>query len=174
MPQFRLTEKYAKDCRINNLSAPQSALHLLDDWFIDVIRVNRKKVAMATHAQSAFTFLIPYAEIGGAVAIPEGIGILLKELLYENDLSAWAEQVDRLFYEPAIFCKTVNRSILGHMNDFSRLVKGYADHYASLHSPISWDKMTKKINRTPINFATTEQSLYPVEILGKLIGHSLS
>jgi hypothetical protein len=65
MPQFRLTQKYAKDCRINTLLEPQPVVHPLDDWFIDVMRVHRKKIAMVTHAQSTFTLFIPYAEIGG-------------------------------------------------------------------------------------------------------------
>lgn len=86
MPQFRLTQKYAKDCRISALSDPQPVNHPLDDWFIDVIRVNRKKIAMATHAQSTFTLFIPYAEVGGAAAIPDCIGNLLKEFLYHHDL----------------------------------------------------------------------------------------
>lgn len=51
---------------------------------------------MATHAQSVFTFFIPYAEVVGAASVPECIGILLKEFLYNQDLSEWAEQIESL------------------------------------------------------------------------------
>ncbi len=46
MPQFRLTQKFAKDLRITNLEDPQDTVSIFDDWVIDVIRVQRKKVAM--------------------------------------------------------------------------------------------------------------------------------
>ena len=64
MPQFRLTKKYADDYRLKTLLNPQEVLHPLDDWFIDVMRIKRKKIAIATHAKSTFTFFIPYAEVG--------------------------------------------------------------------------------------------------------------
>jgi hypothetical protein len=172
MPQFRLTQKYAKDCHISILSDPQPVIHPLDDWFIDVIRVKRKKIAMATHAQSTFTFFIPYAEVGGATAIPDCIGILLKEFLYDHDLSEWAEQVEALFAETTKFCKTVDRKILGHMNDFKRGVDAYTEYSPECVHPLSWEQVANMINDTPVNFAAVG-STYPTEMLGKLIGHPL-
>ncbi len=123
MPQFRLTQKYAKDARISALSDPLTVVSPLDDWFIDVMRVNRKKIAMVTHAQSTFTLLIPYTKVGGAIAIPSNIGILLKEFLCKHNLSKWVGHLNKLFSEPIRFCKTGDRKILGHMNDFKRCVE---------------------------------------------------
>ena len=168
MPQFRLTQKYAKDCRIGVLPDPRPALHPLDDWFIDVIRVNRKKIAMATHAQSTFTLFIPYAGMGGAAAVPEAIGIQLKEFLSHHNLLEWVEQVSVLFSETVTFSKTADRRILGHMNDFKWCVKGYTEH---LSEPINWSQIANKINNMPVNFAAAGEYIYPTEMLGRLIGH---
>jgi hypothetical protein len=173
MPQFRLTKKYAADYRIGALLEPQNVLHPLDDWFIDVIRVKRKKIAMATHAQSVFTFFMPYAEVGGAASIPECIGILLKEFLYDQDLSEWAEQIESLFRKPAIFCKTVDKKILGHMNDFKRCVISYINYSPNGIDPINWDHLAKKVNSMPINFSEENRYIYPVEMLGSLLGYPL-
>ena len=51
MPQLRLTQKFAKDLRISNLEEPQNAVSIFDDWVIDIIRVQRKKVAMMVHGR---------------------------------------------------------------------------------------------------------------------------
>lgn len=88
MPQFRLTQKYAKDYKIKELSEPAVIAHPLDDWFIDVIRANRKKIAMVTHAQSTLTFFIPYSEAGGAIFIPKHIVFRLRNfycsIMFQN------------------------------------------------------------------------------------------
>ena len=57
MIQFRLTKKFAHDCKIIKLSDPIATEHPLDDWFIDRMIVDRKKIAIITHAKTAFTFL---------------------------------------------------------------------------------------------------------------------
>jgi len=173
MPQFRLTHKYAKDCQISTLSQPQAINHPLDDWFIDIIRINRKKIAIATHAQSTFTLFIPYAEVGGAKEIPENIGILLKIFLQNHGLSEWSKQVEILFSEPITFCKTVDKKILGHMNDFKWCAASYIDDSPGCLHPIDWNQVANRINTMPVNFSLANQFIFPIEMLGKLIGCSL-
>ncbi len=173
MRQFRLTKKYAKDCRITTLAEPSLVTHPLDDWFIDLIRVNRKKIAMATHAQSTFTFFIPYTEAGGAAAIPEYISILLKKFLYNHELSDWAKKIDDLFNHPIDFCNTVDRKILGHMNDFKCCADSCIDDSSYYSNTINLDQVFETINSMPVNFAAAGEYIYPIEILGKLLGHPL-
>ena len=118
--QFRLTKKFAKDIKISQLREPIDTISPLDDWFIDVIRVSRKKVAMVTHAKSTYTFFIPYELAGGAKAIPEAIIVSLRYLLHRHDVTGYSESIDALMTSEPIFCKTVDRKILGHMNDYKR------------------------------------------------------
>ena len=70
MPQFRLTQKVANDCKIKQLLEPVHTTHVLDDWFVDRMIMFHKKIAVITHAKSTFTFFIPYAEAGGAKKLP--------------------------------------------------------------------------------------------------------
>lgn len=172
MVQFRLTQKYAKDCRVSVLSEPKAVTHPLDDWFIDVIRVHRKKIAMVTHAQSAFTCFIPYAEAGGAVAIPEGIGMLLKKFLSDYNLSKWEEQVDELFSKTATFCKTMDRKILGYMNNFKQCVEGFIDYSPECMNPICWNSISDMINNMSVNFGAVNKYSYPTEMSKKLLDNS--
>jgi hypothetical protein len=88
MAQFRLTKKFAADIKVSKLESPALQTTRFDDWFIDVIRVQRKKVAMATHAKSLLTFLLPYKQVGGAKSVPNCITVSLKKFLNENDLDA--------------------------------------------------------------------------------------
>ena len=106
MAQFRLTKKFATDLKVNKLASPALQTTRFDDWFIDVIRVQRKKVAIATHAKSLLTFLLPYEQVGGAKSVPGCIAASLKKFLNENDLDANVGQVDEIFLDPPVFCKT--------------------------------------------------------------------
>jgi len=120
MAQFRLTKKFATDMKVSKLGSPSLATPILDDWFIDVIRVQRKKVAMVTHAKSLLTVLLPYEKVGGAKSAPDAIAVSLKKFLKESKLDVSEEQVSQIFSNPHTFCKTDNRKVLGYMNDFKR------------------------------------------------------
>src|SRR6266487_2018107 len=112
MPQFRITKKFATDCKIKQLSEPMSTIHPLDDWLIDRMYDQRKKIAIIIHVKTTFTFFIPYADAGGAKFIPSHFKILLSEFFYKNSLPDHAEKVAELFAHEPIFTKTVDRKIL--------------------------------------------------------------
>ncbi|MEO8402370.1 MAG: hypothetical protein ABI597_11375 [Gammaproteobacteria bacterium] len=168
MPQFRLTQKFATDCKIKQLLEPAVTTHPLDDWFIDRMIVDRKKIAMTTHAKSTFTFFIPYADAGSAKGMITYFKNHLKELFQQNSLPALALEVEKLFAEEPIFTKTVDRKILGHMNDFRRCAQPYpGDTY-----PIDWHDIAERINNMPTK-GGEQDWLYPVERFNKLLGVNL-
>jgi hypothetical protein len=169
MPQFRITKKFATDCKIKQLIEPVITTHSLDDWFIDRMIVNRKKIAMITHGKSTFTFFIPYANAGGAKEIVAYFVNQLKDLFQRNSLPALALDVDKLFAEKPIFAKTVDRKILGHMNDFKRCATPYSDD----PYPVDWQDTAERTNNMPIKGGTTDW-LYPVERFNELLGIDLS
>ncbi len=144
--QFRITQKYASDCKIDNLSLPCDTLSPLDDWFIDMFRIHRKKIAMITHAKSTYTFFIPYAAVGGAKAIPECVSVLIEKFLYRENLSHHIDELRRLSNENPVFCKTVDRKILGHMNDFKRCAS-----YRLEENPTDFDGAEHMIAQIPVN-----------------------
>ena len=94
MPQFRFTQKFAADCKIKQLHEPTSTIHPLDDWFIDRLIINRKKIAIITHGKSTFTFFIPYAEAGGAKQMTYYFKDQLKKLFLTDSLPLLAERIN--------------------------------------------------------------------------------
>jgi len=168
MPQFRLTHKFATDCKVKQLVEPIITSHPLDDWFIDRLIVDHKKVAMITHGKSAFTFFIPYADAGGAKNIIDYFKGQLKELFQANSLPTLALEVNKLFANELTYTKTVDRKILGHMNDFRRCSEPYpGDPY-----PIDWQDKAERINNMPIN-AGSRDSSYPIEDFNEILGINL-
>ena len=150
MAQFRLTQKFATDMKVSSLSEPCLVTPICDDWFVDVVRVQRKKVAIATHGKSLLTFLLPYEQIGGAKSVPSCVGISLGIFLTENELSVAQNQVEEVFSMPPTFCKTNDRKVIGHMTDFKNCID-VMDFYRNVSfSKIDWDEIMNDINHTPI------------------------
>lgn len=168
MPQFRLTQKFATDCKIKQLLEPIITAHTLDDWFIDRIIVDRKKIAMITHAKSTFTFFIPYADAGSAKGMIAYFKNQLKKLFQQNSLPALALEVEKLFAEELTFTKTVDKKILGHMNDFKRC----AEPYPGAPYPVDWNDTAERINNMPTK-GGEQDWLYPVERFNNLLGIKL-
>jgi hypothetical protein len=164
MPQFRLTQKFATDCKIKRLIEPVVTAHSLDDWFIDRMIVDRKKIAMITHAKSTFTFFIPYNEASGAKNITAYFKNQLKELFQSNLLPALALEVNKLFADEHTFAKTADRKILGHMNNFKRC----AEPYPGDPWPVDWKDTAERINNMPTKGDVSDW-LYPIERFNKLL-----
>lgn len=164
MPQFRLTQKFATDCKIKQLIEPVVTAHPLDDWFIDRMIVNRKKIAMITHAKSTFTFFTPYADAGGAKEMIPYFANQLKDFFQRNLLPTMALEVDKLFAEAVTFTKTVDKKILGHMNDFRRC----SEPHPGNPFPVDWLDTADRINNMPTNVSSRDSS-YPIENFNKLL-----
>jgi hypothetical protein len=169
MTQFRLTQKFAYDIKVDSLSEPVSKFNVLDDWLIDRLIITRKKVAMVTHAKSLLSFFIPYSDVGGAISIPECIGVLLSEWLYEQDLDKLGEQAIDIFSgkQPRSFCKTVDKKLLGHINDFKRCV-GVCVRYLPFEE-IDFEDIANKINTMPVTTTANSYST-PERLMLKLLG----
>lgn len=169
VPQFRLTQKFATDCKIKKLLEPSIPVHPLDDWFIDRMIVDRKKIAVITHAKSTFTFFIPYADAGGATGIISYFKNQLIQLFLNNSLPALALEIDKLFAEEPTFTKTVDRKILGHMNDFKRC----ATPYKGNQLPVDWHDTAESINNMPTRGIHQDDWLYPIERFNILLNINL-
>lgn len=163
MPQFRLTKKFATDCNIKTLAEPSSTSNPLDDWFIDRIIANRKKIAIITHAKTTFTFFIPYNEAGGAKNIINCFKLKLKNMFRNNSLFALALAVENLFAEELTFTKTVDKKILGNMNDFKFIGAPHPDDIKK-----DWDETAERINNMPVD-VTSRACSYPIDRLNELL-----
>jgi hypothetical protein len=170
MPILRLTQKFAKDIKVNKLLEPPQVSKILDDWAIDRLTIKRKKIAIITHARSYLTFFIPYTDVGGAKNIPECIGILLSQWLNDQDLWGLGEQAANLFQDKIVtYCKTVDRKLLGHMNDFKKGVEARVYYHHKDFPDINWDEESELINDIPITIANNKCTT-PERLMLHLLG----
>lgn len=78
------------------------------------------------------------------------IAVSLKKFLEENRLGISEEKISQIFSSPHVFCKTDNRKVLGHMNDFKRCVEVSIYCDGQSFNEINWDEIMRFINNTPI------------------------
>lgn len=159
MPQYRLTRKFAEHLKITRLQDPLPATALLDDWCIDGIILQRKRIAMATHAKSLLTFLLPYSLVGGGRNVPDCLPVLLEEFLFAHGLDELARQVHRTFSGTPYFCKTANRPVIGHMNDFKRCLSVMVAVQDFPETQADWDALAETINNTPVNVTRSDDQI---------------
>ena len=167
MTQFRITNKYAKDLRLKNLPLPCHTAHILDDWFVDCLYIARKKVAMAVHGKSLYTLFISYSESGGTKYVSGMIGMRILKFLDQNGITSHMDQARKLFDTQSVFCKTADRKILAHMNDFKQQVDGYIypRHYSLEYC---LEELEHRINEMPVNLLPKQFS-FPVENFLRLL-----
>ncbi len=151
MPQYRLTQKFARHLKITRLQDPLPVASRVDEWCIDAVIFQRKRIAMATHVQSLLTFLLPYQLVGRVRNVPDCLPVLLNEFLLAHDLEKSAQQVDHTFSETPHFCKTTNRQLLGHMNDFKRCLSVMVQTHPFPETQDDWDTLAYEINDMPVN-----------------------
>jgi hypothetical protein len=148
MAQFRLTQQFAKDLKVIPDESPDATPHPLDDWIADVFRVNRKKVAIVTHVDTLISFIFPYSAIGGAKNVLDFLPLDIEEYLRDQNFEAFVESMLDVFNQPPIFTKTKNQKILGHMNDFKRIIQGSISRY---QGEINWHEISNTLKITPVN-----------------------
>ena len=167
MRHYRLTKKFADDCKIKTLVPAPLQTAILDDWIIDVFTVQRKKVAIVTHTKTLFTLLIPYCFVGGAQSVikmfPRLLHLYLHQHHYGHIIQAESEPSSR---DPVSFCKTENKRVLGHMKDFKWCIEGQIEGLT--FDRIDWDCVTRYVNTIPVNIAHIGFTT-PLELLETLL-----
>lgn len=168
MPQFRFTHKFAIDYKISSLPIPNNISHPLDDWLIDRMIADRKKIAVIIHVKTLFTFFIPYADAGGAKKIIPYFKEQLKMLFEKHNLLSLSLEVETLFTKNLSFTKTVDKKLLGYLNDFKRC----SEPYPAEPLPIDWEKVAENINDIPVTYGTFGSS-YPLNNFNALLSVNL-
>lgn len=171
MTILRLTQKAVKDFKISNLQDPVPSLSVFDDWAVDVLRICRKKVAMVTHAKSKLTFFIPYSASKGTAELNKKIFTYLSYFMNAHEILNQEENIQKLSTSDITPCKTNDRRLLGHMNDFKRCLEGFI--YGLEFAQIDWNEVILRINQTPINVKDMGGYVYPSDLMLKLVSSSL-
>jgi hypothetical protein len=168
MPQYRLTKKFSEDCKISIASLPSEVDSAIDDWVIDLFKIDRYKIVIATHVKTLCTLLIPSSYVDKPVQALELLPKLFAQFLimcgYE-DIQA-AEAYMHLCNLPVQYCKTHDRSVLGVMNDFKRCAKYYLE--GTPFADIDWGEVVMYLNQIPVNLKC-KGFFTPRELLDSLL-----
>ncbi|ODN41426.1 DUF6933 domain-containing protein [Piscirickettsia litoralis] len=168
MPQYRVTQKFAKDLKLKALGSPAETQSIFDDWVIDMIRVGRRKVGMITHVHSFLTFFVPYSEIGGASEIHHATRLFLVNFLYEHGLDQYVRRAEQFFDTDTTvrYCKTDNRKLVGHMTDLKYMAEG--QYQGVDFESINWDEINRYVHNTIVRLHGSQYSR-PEELFVKTI-----
>jgi hypothetical protein len=170
MPQYRLTERFAKDCQIKATGLPEYVIFAMDDWVLDILAIKNNKIVMATHVKTLCTLLAPYDLVGGPMKaleyIPQLFGQFL--LLCGYPPQGAAQAFRHLSEQPQKFCKTNNRSVLGFMNDFKKAIVYHLEEipFENIH----WGNMIQHLSEIPVNIKGMGFTT-PRELLDGFLNH---
>lgn len=96
----------------------------LGDWYCHVVHFGRKQLVLAVSEEARLPVLFPAAGrepfearlVSAVVDVLQAIGV-------PEDLVT--EEVDRM--SPVVYAKTISRSVLGSINDYTNLADGYLE-----------------------------------------------
>lgn len=117
---------------------------MLGDWFANIIFLNRRPVVLAMSERSQLTALIPYVEFKTRPLL--SLSCKISEFLVRVNVPQDLIEQELREMEDFSICNTNNRSILGCMNDFSRLAKF---HTTDNSEAIDLNTLEFELNKTP-------------------------
>ncbi|WP_440682958.1 DUF6933 domain-containing protein [Cysteiniphilum halobium] len=130
MAQFRLTAKMASRLKIGDLLQPQAqSLPFYDDWAVDLLKIQRKDVAVFMHIDTRVVLAIPLFEIGGAKYLFDSLPAMIEWAINELEIRGFEDYGCQIrdYFEPKLnkleFCKTDNRSVTTHLNQFKQILE---------------------------------------------------
>lgn len=149
MVQIRVTKIFSLDLKLNNLPKPQSVVSIFDDWVIDKVLLNRKKIAMATHIESRLTFFFPYVLVGGAKSVAGFIGVEIEDFISKNGLKKYHKELSSLFENIEYCVNTADKSLIANMTDLKKVFLCYTQD--RIFEEINWHEINDKINEIIIS-----------------------
>ncbi|WP_116963256.1 DUF6933 domain-containing protein [Fastidiosibacter lacustris] len=130
MAQFRLTAKMASRLKIMDLpQSKEQSLPFYDDWAVDLLKIQRKDVAVFMHVNTRVTLAIPLFEIGGAKYLFDSLPAMIEWAINELEIPRFEDYGCQIrdYFEPQLkqldFCKTDNRSVTTHLNQFKQILE---------------------------------------------------
>ena len=147
MAQFRLTAKMAGKLQISDLLKPSNqALPFYDDWVADILKIMRKDVAVFMHVNTRVALAIPLYEIGGIKCLFDSVPAAIEWGINGLEISGFEDYGCEIrdYFEPKInelnFCKTENRSVTTHLNQFKQILEYECCHHKEI-SQVACDQI---------------------------------
>lgn len=150
MLQIRCTKKVLDlfSCKAESISAIKSADSLLGNWYVNEIKIERRKVLLFTSELTLLSFVYFGVKKSTAknleVRAVDGIVRLLDTEGFTS------QEIERVIddYSTVSITKTENRKTLGNMNDLAFLYESHI-HTSGGFQNCNIEEIQKRINRTP-------------------------
>ena len=170
MPQIRLTSKATKALKYPCLDDISRDCEFFDDWYFDILHINRKKVYLFMHLETKVAFAMPSFEIGGIKCVFECFALLLRGFFYEYGSESLAERVYSAFKEDnkPYFIKNTNRSMVPYSTQFKHIILYNTSMGYDLDQKLC-DIISEKWSSTPI---AKDGYIKPLELMNNLISQN--
>ena len=155
MVQIRLTKKFVNDLKIKSLPAPKPVISVFDDWIIDNLILNRKKIAMATHVETRLTFFFPYILIGGAKNVAGFISAEIEGFIEKNKLKKQSKELNTLFENINYCANTADKSLIANMTDLKKMFLAHT--HDCKFEEIHWHDINDEVNNIIISFKSSNE-----------------
>ena len=156
MAQFRLTRQFAKDCGVCDLAEPVQTSSAFDDWVVDVMTVDKNKVAVIMHAKTLMTFLIPYQFFSGAKNVMKCFPVLLENFFHHRQAANSVKNVKQLFSQKSLLCQINNKMLSDHLALLKTFISDKSAHTS--FETIDWDALMEQVNALPVSIEHFHQT----------------
>jgi hypothetical protein len=126
---FHVTEKVRRRLKKPLDQYSQDHSSLLGNWYVNLLIVRRKHILLIVSEKTLLPVIIPAKFLS---EFPNRFPDALSDVLIEIGIGHEKIQKELSTLTDWRLCKTIDRRILGSMNDFSILLQGYYDDVTPL------------------------------------------
>lgn len=141
-----------------SLKSPHPPTNALGNWYMNLLRIGRHQLVIATSERSLFTVLLPARDLSDSLS--ENLLLAVEYQLVAIGISPERASQETSAMFPITWGNTANRSVLGSMTDMAMrlplLLAGGRTIYDAM----------RDLNNTPMSgIATAEERMpYPVDV----------
>jgi hypothetical protein len=129
----------------------------LGDWYVNRIVVHRQRLLLLVSSVSLLPILLPARDVR---SLPARLGALVEARLRRLGIDARAIEAEQQAMRPVVIAPTVDRSVLGIMVDFAKMVPYHLD--PGLGNDDTLQSIEKSLAQTPCHAAGPARGvIYP-------------
>ena len=121
MVVLRATQKLAKVLPPSTDGVAQSDT-ALGDWYVNRLTVDRQPLLLLVSSRSLLAILAPARDVR---ALPQRLATLVAARLKRLGVAASLITAERAAMEPVAVARTADRSVVGIMVDYAKMIPGY-------------------------------------------------
>lgn len=123
---------------------PLESSTALGDWYVNRIVVDHQPLLLLVSSTSLLAILVAARDVRG---LPQRLPEIVTERLSGLDVDPRWINAEIGAMDPVVVAKTCDRSVLGTMNDFARLVPFYLHRHQGETTPLQ--AVAKQLGKTP-------------------------